>query len=102
MFDGSLEDSSNYGAASVDIAAPGTHILSTIPGGYGYLSGTSMSAPMVSGAAALIYSCRTDLDLAGVRNAILETATPLEDLAGRVSAGGMLDVGAAVNYGLSQ
>ena len=102
MFDGSLEDSSNYGAASVDIAAPGTHILSTIPGGYGYLSGTSMSAPMVSGAAALIYSCRTDLDLAGVRNAILETAAPLEDLAGRVSTGGMLDVGAAVNYGLSQ
>ena len=102
MFDGSLEDSSNYGAASVDIAAPGTHILSTIPGGYGYLSGTSMSAPMVSGAAALIYSCRTDLDLAGVRNAILETAAPLEDLAGRVSTGGMLDVGVAVNYGLSQ
>ena len=38
MFDGSLAESSNYGAKSVDIAAPGTYIVSTIAdGGYGFV-----------------------------------------------------------------
>jgi subtilisin family serine protease len=58
---------SNFGATSVDIAAPGgewfffdpptTGILSTIPdGGYDYAQGTSMASPYVAGAAALIWS----------------------------------------------
>lgn len=47
---------SNYGDW-VDICAPGTNILSTIPGNtYSFLSGTSMACPHVSGVAALIVS----------------------------------------------
>lgn len=44
---------SNYGGW-VDLAAPGTSILSTVPGGYDYLGGTSMAAPHVSALAGLI------------------------------------------------
>ncbi len=45
---------SNFGVTSVDIAAPGVGILSTLPGNtYGSYSGTSMATPHVSGAAAL-------------------------------------------------
>jgi subtilisin family serine protease len=46
--DDSLASFSDYGVNSVDIAAPGVSVLSTVPGGYQRLSGTSFSAPMVA------------------------------------------------------
>lgn len=52
---GYKSDFSNYGDW-VDICAPGTNIMSCIPGGYGFMSGTSMACPMVSGIAALVLS----------------------------------------------
>lgn len=102
MFDGNLDESSNYGPVSVDLAAPGSYILSTITGnGYGYMSGTSMSAPMVTGVAAMVYSACPQLDLAGVKQVLLDSARPMESLNGKVLTGGMLDAGAAMNLGLS-
>ena len=101
MFNGELDESSNFGLFSVDIAAPGTYILSTTPGGYGFMSGTSMAAPMVTGVAALVYSCRTDLSLADVRQAILSSARPMESLTGKVSSCGILDAYGAITYGLT-
>ena len=51
---------SNYGSY-VFVDAPGTHIISAVPGGgYGMANGTSFSAPMVAGMAALIWSVRHD------------------------------------------
>lgn len=47
---------SHYGRNSVDIGAPGSNIISTIPNNfYGYKSGTSMASPHVAGLAALIW-----------------------------------------------
>ena len=64
---------SNYGAASVDLGAPGVDILSTTIGNtYSFSSGTSMATPHVSGAAALVLS-RCDLATAALRSTLLST-----------------------------
>lgn len=99
MFDGSLSKDSNYGAVSVDLAAPGSYILSTIPGGYGFMSGTSMAAPMVTGVAAMLYSYRPDLTLADVKTILLASSKKLDGLTGKVASGGMLDAAAALSWG---
>lgn len=99
LFDGSLSKDSNYGPASVDLAAPGTYILSTVPGNnYGFMSGTSMAAPMVTGAAAMLYSYRPELTLPDVKNILLNSARKLDTLNGKTVSGGMLDVYAALSY----
>lgn len=98
-YDGTLHYSSNYGTTSVDIAAPGAYILSTTPNNsYGYMTGTSMSAPMVSAAAAMLYSHYDSISLADVKEILLSTATELDSLLGKVSSGGMLNLGAAMAY----
>ncbi len=100
MFDGTLDESSNFGAASVDVAAPGTYILSTVSGGgYGFMSGTSMSAPMITGVAALVYSCRIDMTLSDVREAIVSSARQVDGLSGKLVSGGVVDAYAAITYG---
>ena len=45
--------SSNYGC-SVDVSAPGVNVYSTVPSGYDYKSGTSMAAPHIAAAVAMI------------------------------------------------
>lgn len=100
LFNGHLDESSNYGQTNVDLAAPGTYILSTVPSDtYAYMSGTSMAAPMVAGAAALLYSGCPDLSLSDVRTALLSSVHKLAPLKGKTASGGMLDVAAAMKWG---
>ena len=101
-YDGELDPTSSYGAASVDLAAPGSYILSTTPGDtYSYMTGTSMAAPMVSAAAAMVYSAFPDATLADVKDILLASVQKLDSLTGRTATGGMLDLGAAMSYAAS-
>ena len=88
---------SNYGATSVDLAAPGAGILSTVPGGgYAAISGTSMAAPHVTGPVALLASVRPNASVAQIRSAILGSVDAVPALAGKVATGGRLNAFAAL------
>ena len=87
-----LLPSSNWGLHSVDVAAPGEGILSTIPGGrYGKMTGTSQATAFVSGIAALILSESPNLTPVQVKELIVKNVTPLASLRGKVASGGKID-----------
>jgi hypothetical protein len=89
---------SNFGVNAVDLGAPGVSVTSTyLNSGYSDLSGTSMAAPHVAGAAALLYNMRPWWKYGTVRNALLNSVVPLAQLAGKVATGGRLDVGRAAD-----
>jgi subtilisin family serine protease len=92
---------SNYGAANVDLFAPGVNIVSTYPNPYpalpyGYMSGTSMSTPMVSGTLALMLAANPSLNASQLKAYLLASVKPQPQLAGLSVSGGELDAGAAV------
>jgi subtilisin family serine protease len=88
---------SNTGRRSVDLGAPGVDIYSTWPGAaYQYLSGTSMAAPHVSGAAALAKAAFPSASAVGLKALLLATVEPKPALATTTSSGGRLNVGNAV------
>ena len=86
---GSLESFSNYGHNAVSVGAPGVSIISTLPGNsYGYLSGTSMATPHVTGISILLASHEPELSAAQIKQRIVSAAEPVLTLACRsVSAG---------------
>jgi subtilisin family serine protease len=81
-----------FGATSVDLAAPGVHILSTIPGGsYAYLDGTSMATPHVSGTLALIFGRFPAVSGADAVRLLFAGVDPIPSLAGKMVTGGRLN-----------
>ena len=84
---------SNYGSDTVHIAAPGSAIYSTLPhNSYGYLSGTSMATPHVTGAAAVIKASEPTLTSAEIIARIMYNSDSVSALTGKTSAGTRLNV----------
>jgi subtilisin family serine protease len=110
-----LCDFSNYGALSVDLAAPGIDILSTVDywlwdierkdinegwytePGYEAFSGTSAATAHVTGVAALLKSADPNLSTAEIKAAILDNVDADSALSGLVQTGGRLNAYAALN-----
>lgn len=101
---------SNFGSTRVDLAAPGSGILSTTrtAANYGNSSGTSMASPHAAGAAALLSSHNPSLTNASLKATLMNTVDVLANWDGVVKTSGRLNVANALqnqtvcNFGLSQ
>jgi len=95
--DDTLANFSNYGQKSVDVAAPGTNILSTYPENkYAYLQGTSMATPNVAGSVALLSAYYTDASVADKKAMILDHVDVIGALHSKVVSNGRVNVNSAL------
>lgn len=79
---------SNFGPTTVDIAAPGSYILSTVPGNrYEYYNGTSMAAPHVAGTAALVLASYPTLKYWQVKARLMANVDHPAGVEGMVKSG---------------
>jgi subtilisin family serine protease len=89
---GALGAFSNYGSRTVHIGAPGVSVLSTVPGGYAHMDGTSMAAPHVTGGVALYASTHSGKSANEIRQALLQSLAPTPALKGKSTTGGRLNL----------
>lgn len=83
---------SNYGAESVDVAAPGSNILSLRPGGqYKISSGTSMAAPHVTGVAGLLLAKNPTLSVAQLKQLLMFGSDALPSVGNQVASQGRIN-----------
>lgn len=97
--DGNLSNTSNFGK-DIDIAAPGTDIVSTIcENKYGYLCGTSSAVPLVAGTAALLY-CHAENELTptDIIKILKESSKKVNGLENKVACGGIVSLYNSLKY----
>lgn len=102
-----LASFSCFGTTSVDLAAPGTAILSTVPSGdessgapssdYAAFQGTSMATPIVSGSAAIVAARFPGLSANEIKSLLLGTVDKVPALEGKILTGGRLNLRAALD-----
>ena len=89
-----ISSSSAYGAASVDLFAPGDLVFTTSNGGgFRLVSGTSIAAPQVAAAYALYRAAWPDATAAELKQALLDDVDPVPAFAGKSVTGGRLSIG---------
>lgn len=87
-----LLPTSNWGHRTVDVAAPGENIYSTMPGDrYGYMTGTSQATAFVSGVAALLLSQNPSLKAEEIRRIIMASVDHIPALNDKTTAGGRVN-----------
>ncbi|MDD9951755.1 MAG: S8 family serine peptidase [Zetaproteobacteria bacterium] len=95
--DDQLTRFSQYGRHSVHLAAPGDHILATAPGGkYQFVSGTSMAAPIVTGALTLLKSHYPQKNLAFLKSKLMASVDISHELEKKTISGGRINIGNAL------
>jgi subtilisin family serine protease len=96
---GQLMDLSNYGLHTVDIAAPGKNIYSTLPNGqFGYMSGTSQATAFATGVAVLLMAqdARMQSPQALIKH-LAGHGRPSSRLKTRIRSGSVLDAGLSID-----
>jgi subtilisin family serine protease len=87
-----LMEWSNFGANKVDLAAPGSKILSTRNGNrFAVLSGTSMATPHVAGILGALWAMRPDLNYLEVRKVLFQSVDKLAALRGKLATSGSVN-----------
>jgi len=89
----SLSSFSNVGKVSVDVAAPGSNILSTINNNqYSSASGTSMASPNTSGVAAMVLGYYPDLSAIQLKKVLIDSVTQVSSFKEKMSSGGRINL----------
>jgi subtilisin family serine protease len=92
-----LASFSNYGAKTVDLAAPGDRVASTFwHSDYAYMSGTSMATPYVAAAAAMLGKEHSSWSVGDISSRLRKKGDTLKSLKGKTASGRRLNINSAL------